>query len=131
MATNSDLTPSQNAGSTGNPQTVDGNVGSTDSGTFQQSAGLETLSQNRPISVEQTGTPLKGNVAQDGSAILMWVFIVVASVLLIMIASSVYKWAMKRPKFVEKEKVVSKAPSVKAKRPQGKKKLSRSKRSKK
>lgn len=129
---NSDLTPSQSADATGNPQAVDGSVGAPDAGSFQRSAGIDSLNQNRPLSVAQTGQPIVATPVKGSSLALMWVFIVVSSVVLIMIASAVFKWVMKRPE-PKKEKAVkpaAKAPKVEVIRPRGKKKQSRSKRHK-
>lgn len=151
MTSNSDLTPSQNAGTTGNPQSVDGAVGSTDPSTFQQSAGVDSLDQNHPISVVQTGTPVSARTLPGDSSGLMGVYIIGSLILLILIAGAVFKWVMKRPEPVndkplkdkKNEKVVKKAKTSKivkvepqkvkpaAAIPRGKKKLSRSKRNKK
>ena len=145
MTSNSDLTPSQNAGTTENPQNVDGSVGASKGSSFQQSAGVDSLDQNRPISVVQTGKPVNGTVLHGSSLALMWVFIVVASVLLVLIASSVFKWVMKRPEPIKEKaakelaaekitksdtKMVANAVRPTVVRPQGKKKLPRSKRNK-
>ncbi len=153
MATNSDLTPVQNAGSTGNPQTVEGAVGTTDPSTFQQSAGVDSLDQNHSISVVQTGRPVSARSTQGNSSGLMWVFIIISSVLLIVTAIAVFKWVMKRQepikdtilkennnqKIVKKVKTTKTTKTVKAEPqnvkptvaiPRGKKKLPRSKRNK-
>lgn len=142
MASNSDLTPVQSAGTTGNPQ----NEGASDSASFQQSAGVDTLSENRPLSVAQTGNTVKGPVTHSGSLMLMWIFVVVATIVLVMIARLVFKWVMKRPdpvidtnqvsKKADKTKKATKTDTVVSApipivRPQSKKKLPRSKRNKK
>ncbi|MDB5182664.1 MAG: hypothetical protein JWO47_448 [Candidatus Saccharibacteria bacterium] len=152
MTTDSELTPVQNADGTSNPQSANGDVNGSNSGSFQQSAGTDSLTQSHPISVVQTGQPIKQSSIHGGSLALMWVFIVVASLVLIMIASSVFKWVMKRPEPVEekaekagkpakaeKEEKTDKTdkaapvtmPKVTVVRPQGKKKVPRSKRGKK
>jgi hypothetical protein len=137
-----ELTPSQSAGTTGNPQSETGNVGASDARSFQQSAGADVLRESRPLSVEQTGKPLNGKSVSTGSVALMWVFIVVASIVLILIASSVFKWIMKRPEVGEAKpdaptkpevlevKAATKIAKPTAKRAIGKKKQSRSKRKK-
>jgi len=142
MATNADLIPNQNAGTTSNPQAVDTSVGASDSNSFQNSAGIETLNQNRPLSVAQTGKPVESSTASSNNTALMWVFVVVASVVLVMIATSVFKWVMKRPEPVKPEKAAkaeakpasssktTEAKAVKVVRPKGKKKQPRSKRHK-
>jgi hypothetical protein len=145
MTSDSQLTPVQSADGTSNPQSVNGNIEGNNSGSFQQAAGADSLSKSRPISVVQTGQPIKGSTIHGGSLVLMWVFIVVASIVLIMIASSVFKWVMKHPdpakektekpaKTDKAEKAVEaapKTPKVEVVRPQGKKKVPRSKRNKK
>jgi hypothetical protein len=134
---NSDLTPVQSAGTTGNPQSVNGSPTASDSSAFQQSAGVDALTQkNKSLSVERTGKPISGSAVSAGSAVLMWVFIIVASIVLIMIASSVFKWIMKRPEPVKeksekpKAKAEFNAPPITVIRPKSKKKQPRSKRKK-
>ena len=130
MISNSDLTPSQNTNSTTNPQSVDGSLVPNDSSSSQQSAGIDTLSQNHPISVVQTGQPVGKDAAQSNTAAAMWVFVIVSSVVLVMIASSVFKWVMKRPDPAQEknEKTAGKPSDAKAINPKSKKKKSRSKR---
>jgi hypothetical protein len=138
MTENSSLTPAPTSGTTGNPQSDNQDVNAINSNSFQQSASPDVLNQNRPLTVTETGKPVTGGAISGGSLALMWVFIVVASIVLIMIASSVFKWVMKKPESTKKKsaggtdtkKVDKPKATVVTKSHKSKKKLSRSKRNK-
>ena len=128
MAINADEV--QNVTNTDNPQTVGGvNSSASDASLFQESAGAETLNQKRELQVVKTGEPLAVKKAPNTAAAV--IFVIIASVVLIMIASSVFRWVMKRPEPTVEEKTEEEN-TKKAKpeviRPQ--KKLPRSKRHK-
>jgi len=130
MSSNSDLIPNQNDISTTNPQSAGGSLLPNQTSSFQQSAGTDSLSQNHQISVVQTGQAVK-ETAPNNTTTLMWVFVVVASIVLIMITSSVFKWVMKRPDSEKpKEESKVKQAETKALNRKSKKKLPRSKRHK-
>ncbi|CAN5411328.1 hypothetical protein BH10PAT3_BH10PAT3_5310 [soil metagenome] len=135
---NSDLFPAQNAGSTDNPQAAQNTPEVNDASQFQKSAGTDVLSENHPVEVAKTGRPVSGQKAAGMSASVI-LFIIVSSIVLLMVASSVFRWVMKRPEPVKADKTkenLKDKPEAEPKRPievvrpQGKKKLSRSKRNK-
>ncbi len=142
MTTDSNLNPAQNPGVTDNPQSVDGSVGATDANSFQQSAGIESLDSTRPLSVTQTGKPYTAVSPKASNSTLTWIFIIVCSVILVMVARAVFKWVIKRPAtLVTSNKVATKPVSTTKPTPISKsatkvivrqqgKKLSRSKRRK-
>ena len=128
---NSDLTQAQNPGATDNPQTTNQALGASDAAQFQQSAGMEALTENRSIQVVSTGPPNTSSVEGGGMSTPAIIFIIVSSVVLLMIASSVFRWIMKRPEPVKPEAKPEEAKlPIEFIRPQGKKKLPRSKRHK-
>ena len=128
---NSDLNPAQNVSPTDNPQAAQNSqVGASDATQFQQSAGADVLSQNKTLQVVTTGTP---NAAPVAVAVnnMGWLFAVVI-VLAIVAAVAAYRMPSKSDKAkatadVPKEPVIAVKP---AKKPAGKKKQPRSKRSK-
>jgi len=128
IATDSDP---QNVTTTDNPQPTDTLNGASDSSSFQQSAGPEVLNQQRTLQVTETGKPIAAKKQTNATAAV--VFVVISSVVLIMIASSVFKWVMKRPEPTPEEKAEAdteseKKPKVEVIRPH--KKVPRSKRHK-
>jgi len=125
-----DASQVENVTATDNPQQVDSvNSSSSDASLFQESAGMEALNQKRELQVVQTGKPIATTKAPNTTAVV--VFVVIASILLIMIAMSVFKWVMKRPEPTPEEKAEDEAankPKPEFIRPQ--KKVPRSKRRK-
>lgn len=135
---NSDLTQTQSVTETATPQASSTALSASDGNQFQQSAGADLLNQNRTLQVAPTGQRLSGSTP-SGMSTAAIVFIVVASLVLLMIASSVFRWVMKRPEPAPKAPKAEgsdepKSPAIEVIRPQSvkpsKKKLPRSKRKK-
>jgi hypothetical protein len=122
----SDLTQTQSVNGTDTPQAA-ANIGASDASPFQQSASADALKQNKAIQVTPNGNAITGSSNNAGMSATAIVFIVVSSIVLVMIASSVFRWVMKRPEPVKVEKP-EKALQLKLKK--DKKKLPRSKRRK-
>lgn len=136
---NTGLNQTQNLGGTDTPQSAAANIGASDATPFQQSASAEALKQNKAIQVVSNGDPIPSVAAATGMSSTAILFIVVSSVVLVMIASSVFHWIMKRPEPIKGEKQKKSEPetleesnTVSAEKPKKfkKKKLSRSKRHK-
>lgn len=136
---NSDLTPVQGADTTGNPQADTGNIGASDSSSFQQSAGVDVLSKNQTLTVQETGQPIYVATPISSSSTLLWVIILTSVVAFAIAAVIIYRWVTQRPKgalIVEekslpKPKTIPKKAKSPAHKPKGKKKQTRSKRKKK
>ena len=101
---NTGLNQTQNIGGTDTPQSAATNIGASDATPFQQSASAEALKQNKEIQVVSNGDPIPSVAAATGMSSTAILFIVVSSVVLVMIASSVFHWIMKRPEPVKVEK---------------------------
>lgn len=131
----------QNLGATDTPQAAS-TIGASDASPFQQSANADALKQNKTIQVAPNGRPITGTTFKSGMSGTAILFLIVSSVVLVMIASSVFRWIMKKPETVKavkskktkvetaKEPVVATVTQPEKSKTRHKKKLSRSKRHK-
>ena len=94
---NTDITQPPSVNSTDTPQPTATNVGASDATPFQQSANAEALKQNKAIQVTPNGKRISGAASHSGMSSSAIIFIIISSVVLVMIASSVFRWIMKRP----------------------------------
>jgi|GEM_PF-5212885 len=132
MANNSDLNSTQNVSNTASPQSTDTSIGASDSNQFQKSADASALNQNKTVTVAPNGQPLS-SAKSTGSTAASILFVVVASLALLLLASSVFRFVMKRPDPVPKAPArpkEEKKPAVATTKKKGKSKKSRSARHK-
>lgn len=98
---NNEVTQMQQMSGTDNPQAAqNSSIGANDASQFQQSAGQDVLSQNRELQVVSTGKP-NDPTKESGLTASAVVFVIVSTIVLVFIASAVFKWVMKRPEAAE------------------------------
>ncbi len=127
---NSDLSQTQSVTQTSNPQTTSPRIGASDSTQFQQSAGIEALSQSQTLEVVNTGEPIRTEAAKEPSA-TAYLPLILVILALVLLSARLYRWVKAAPVKVSEVPEPVSAPVVAArpkKKPVGKKKQSRSKR---
>lgn len=115
------LNSTQNVSNTASPQPTGESPAASDSSEFQKSADATALNQYKAVKVDSTGQPASGGISASNSGAVA-LFVIIASLALILFASSAFRFMMKRPDPALKTKGESVKKSPESKKSSGKSK---------